>query len=136
MQRRSLRYGNRMKLSLDRPVTAHLVRGYGPEGILIGERWYRSSVVVTPERLIEDWAPRTVESLTAADVRILVDLRPQVLLLGCGARQRFPSREVLAALHEARIGLEVMDTGAACRTYNLLLAEGRKVAAALILDNA
>ncbi len=136
MRRHGLRYVTRMKLNLDPAATAQFVRAYGPEGILVGERWYRSSLVVAATGVRENWPPKSVESLTNAHVAGLIELRPQVLLLGSGMRQRFPSREVLAPLYEARIGFEVMDTAAACRSYNLLLAEGREVVAALILDSA
>jgi len=74
-----------------------------------------------------------VDELTASDLEPVLALRPEVLLLGSGPRQVFPAPELLAQLYAARIGFEVMDTGAACRTYNVLVGEGRAVAAALII---
>jgi uncharacterized protein len=90
-------------------------------------------VIVSAARLIADWRPQHIGELTAADLEPALALEPQVLLLGSGARQVFPSPELLAQLYAARIGFEVMDTSAACRTYNVLVGEGREVAAALII---
>ena len=122
-----------MKFNLDRPATAHIVRSYAPGLIRIGDRDIAASVIVTASTLIEPWRPRRMMDLAAADLEPVLALRPEVLLLGSGARQVFPPHELLARLHAARIGVEVMDTGAACRTYNVLVGEGRAVAAALII---
>jgi uncharacterized protein len=123
-----------MKFTLDRPGSAHVVRAYSPGRLRIGDRDVTCSVIVTAATLVEPWRPRRVDELAADDLEAIVTLAPEVLLLGTGARQVFPAATVLAPLHRARIGFEVMDTGAACRTYNLLLAEDRRVAAALILE--
>lgn len=131
-----MQYGNRMKFNLEQPATAHLVRAYGPGLLRIGERSFDASLIVTASTLIERWRPRRMEDLEPDDLGPLIGLRPEVLLLGSGRRQKFPERRVLAALYESRIGFEIMDTGAACRTYNVLVGEGRNVAAALILEVA
>lgn len=122
-----------MKFTLDRPGTLHIVRGYTPGQLRIGELEYSRSVIVSATTLIADWRPQHIGELTAADLEPALALKPQVLLLGSGARQVFPSPELLAQLYAARVGFEVMDTGAACRTYNVLVGEGREVAAALII---
>jgi len=122
-----------MKFTLDRPGTLHVVRGYVPGQLRIGEREFGRSVIVSARTLIEDWRPQRIDELTAADLEPVLALRPQVLLLGSGPRQVFPARDLLAQLYAARVGFEIMDTGAACRTYNVLVAEGRAVAAALII---
>jgi uncharacterized protein len=122
-----------MKFNLDRPGTPNVVRGYAPGQLRIGEREFARSVIVSATTLIEDWRPQHVDELTALDLEPALALKPQVLLLGSGARQVFPSPALLAQLYAARIGFEVMDTGAACRTYNVLVGEGRDVAAALII---
>ena len=75
-----------------------------------------------------------MQDLAPADLVPVLELQPEVLLIGSGPRQKFPDRGTLAALYESRIGFEIMDTGAACRTYNVLVAEGRSVAAALIVE--
>ena len=123
-----------MKFNLDQPSTINVVRAYGPGLIRIGERSFSRSVIVTATTLLEDWRPRRISDLQESDLGELLRLRPEVLLIGSGLRQEFPQRATLAALYAARVGFEVMDTGAACRTYNVLAAEGRNVAAALIVE--
>jgi uncharacterized protein len=122
-----------MRFTLDRPATQYVVRSYVPGRLAIGEREFSRSVIVSAQALIEDWRPQTMAELAATDLEAALALQPEVLLLGSGTRQVFPSAALLAELHARRIGFEVMDTGAACRTYNLLVAEGREVAAALII---
>jgi uncharacterized protein len=122
-----------MKLSLDLPARTHVIRAYAPGEIRVGEVVYHASLIVTAASLIEDWRPTSMADLQPADFEPILALRPEVLLVGSGARQQFPDRAILASLYAARIGFEIMDTGAACRTYNVLVAEGREVAAALIL---
>jgi len=112
----------------------NFVRAYSAAEIIIGERILRTSIVVTARNLIADWPPRSIADLTQTHLAAVFALGPQVVLLGTGARQRFPEARILAAAARAGIGLEVMDTAAACRTYNVLLAEERQVAAALILE--
>jgi uncharacterized protein len=123
-----------VKLHLERPGGIHLVRGYSDAGIRIDDRLYAESVVVNAETVIEGWPPRTLADATAEDLRQALALHPEVLLIGTGRKQAFPARELLALLHESRVGFEIMDTGAACRTYNVLASEGRNVAAALIVE--
>jgi uncharacterized protein len=112
---------------------AHAIRAYSDQGVRIGERTLNTSVIVSAERVVEDWRPAGVDDLLTEDFGPVLELHPEVVLLGTGARQRFPDHRVFAALHAARVGIEVMDTGAACRTYNVLLGEGRRVVAALLL---
>jgi len=123
-----------MKFSLDQPATINVVRACAAGAIRIGERTFGGSLVVTPRTIIEPWRPRTMGELEAADLEPVLALRPQVLLIGSGARQEFPDRALFHALYESRIGFEIMNTAAACRTYNVLAAEGRDVAAALIVE--
>jgi uncharacterized protein len=125
-----------MKFNLDAPAAINVVRGYGPGTIRIGERTFSRSLIVTATRIIEDWRPLGIPDLHVTDLDPLLELRPEVLLIGSGTRQVFPDRATLAALYSAGLGFEIMDTGAACRTYNVLVAEGREVAAALIVEPA
>ena len=122
-----------MKFTLDRPATRHVVRGYSPGALRIGEQRVFAQRDRVRQTLITDWRPQRMDELTAADLEPALALRPEVLLLGSGARQVFPPHDLLAQLYAARVGFEVMDTGAACRTYNVLVGEGREVAAALLI---
>jgi uncharacterized protein len=90
------------------------------------------SFIMTPEVLIQDWAPQQPDQLHQDHLQILLELQPEVVLLGTGERLVFPAVRITADLLGAGIGVEVMDTAAACRTYNILMHEGRHVAAALI----
>ena len=122
-----------MKFHLDAPGGVNLVRGYAPGRLRIGDHTLEASVIVTATALLEHWRPRQAADITTADLEPLLGLAPEVVLLGTGERQYFPAPEILGVLFAHRIGVEVMDTSAACRTYNVLVGEGRSVAAALIV---
>ncbi|ALP52807.1 hypothetical protein Tel_06365 [Candidatus Tenderia electrophaga] len=92
-----------------------------------------SSAIITAKQLIRDWPPQCVEELTQAHVAALAQLNPEVAIIGTGARLQWPKRALLRPLVEAGIGFEIMDTAAACRTYNVLSYEERRVAAALMM---
>ncbi|WP_041604115.1 Mth938-like domain-containing protein [Thioflavicoccus mobilis] len=111
----------------------YLIQGYEPGAIRIAGQTYREGLIVTPRRLVPGWGPVAAAQLTPADVEALLDFAPQVILLGTGERQVFPAATLLTAAHKRRIGIEVMDTGAACRTYNILVGEGRDVVAGLMM---
>ena len=107
--------------------------GHGADYVRLGLVEYRENIIVTPERIITGWAPGGFDALTEADFAAVANLGPEVALLGTGATLRFPHPRLTRALIEAGIGLEVMDTPAVCRTFNILAAEGRKVAAAVLI---
>jgi uncharacterized protein len=109
--------------------------GYGEGFVLVNAQRHESSLIVTPERAIA-WPVASFGALASGHFETLAALEVEVVLLGTGARQRFPAAALSAPLRAARIGFEVMDVPAACRTYNILLAEARRVAAALILEKA
>jgi len=125
-------------MKLHSPVTAGLfsITAYDAGHIDVNGRRLTKSLLLTPQRLIEEWPPATVDSLTESDLQAVAELGCPIVLLGTGQRQRFPARTLLRPLLERGLGVEVMDTFAACRTYNILMAEGRDVAAALILECA
>lgn len=93
-----------------------------------------TSFIIAPRQLRRDWPPRAYGELTAEHLTGLLELEPDVVLLGTGMTFRYPAPTLLSPLTGRGIGVEVMDSGAACRTYNVLLAEGRNVVAALLLD--
>ena len=121
-----------MKIQLERPPGVNRIRAYAPGHITVNQEIYTASVLVTPER-VTDWAPQMFAHLSEPHFRALAALHPEVVLLGTGARLCFPPPALTRALPESGIGFEVMDTGAACRTYNILVAEGRRVLAALLM---
>lgn len=108
--------------------------GHGPGYVRLGVVEYRENVVVTPEKIVTGWASGGFDALSAQDFAGLATLAPEVVLLGTGMTIRFPHPRLTRSLTDARIGVEVMDTPAACRTFNILAAEGRKVAAAILID--
>ena len=122
-----------MKIERESAEGRNLFTGYGPGYVEVNARRIAASVVVAPDRIEENWGPATVRELSSAKLGALAELAPEIVLLGTGAKLEFPEPALLAPLYAARIGVEVMDTQAACRTYNILLGEGRKVVAALIL---
>jgi uncharacterized protein len=111
----------------------NVVTGLGPGWVRIGTTEYRENLVVTPDAVATGWAAAGFDALAESDFAPLAEGRPDVVLLGTGSSIRFPHPRLSRALVDAGIGLEVMDTAAACRTYNILAAEGRKVAAALFI---
>jgi len=113
--------------------SALLVQGYDSGEIRVGGQSYRRSVILTRERIIDDWRPQRKDELEASDFELIRSLDTEILLLGTGPVLSFPSPALTAPLLEAGIGVEVMDTAAACRTFNVLLSEGRTVVAALLL---
>jgi uncharacterized protein len=121
-----------MDLTLDRPGEHLYVRTVNQQGIRIGDQWYSGTIVLTPDQVIEDWPPATVQDVQARHLQVLLALQPEVLLLGTGARQSFLPPAVMADVYRAGAGMEVMTTDAACRTFNLLAGDGRKVVAALL----
>jgi uncharacterized protein len=121
-----------MKFHLSR-AEGNVFTGYGPDYVRLGVVEYRSNLLVTPERVVSGWAAAGFDALSEADFAALGELKPEVVLLGTGASLRFPHPRLTRALSDAGIGVEVMDTAAACRTFNILAAEGRKVAAAVFV---
>jgi len=114
--------------------TGNTVTGLGAGWVRIGTQEYRTSLVLTPDTVVAEWAPSGFDGLAEADFARLLGHAPEIVLIGTGAAIRFPHPRLTRALTDAQIGFEVMDTAAACRTYNILAAEGRKVVAALIID--
>ncbi|MCC6209827.1 MAG: hypothetical protein IT513_02170 [Burkholderiales bacterium] len=124
-----------MKLHAAAPSALNRFSGYGEDFVMINGRRHAASeanaLIVMPERILP-WSAAAFDALTEADFEVFLGLGLEVLLLGTGARQRFPHPRLTRALAERRVGLETMDLRAACRTYNILMAEERRVAAALL----
>lgn len=122
-----------MKLHLSRTEGTYQITGYGADFVAVNGVRHDRSIVVTANTILTDWAVSSIAQLADRDVARLAALKPEVVLLGTGPRTQFPSISVLRPLIDERIGYEIMDTGAACRTFGVLSAEGRQVLAALIV---
>jgi len=122
-----------LKLHREAASALNTFTSYGSGYVVVNTQRIEKSVVVLPDRIISDWAATTFEALAPEHFAALGDLGCEVILLGTGNQLRFPRPEIMRPIVQSRVGLEVMDVQAACRTYNILLAEGRNVAAALLL---
>ena len=124
-----------MQFTQQRPDGGNFIRRYGADFIVVGEREIRESCIVGPVALTP-WAPRSVEELGVEHLVMLFELEPEVVVLSTGATQKFPRASLRAEFATRRIGLEVMEIGAASRTYNVLVGEERKVLAAILLPGS
>src|SRR6478752_1185050 len=111
-------------------VPANLVHSYEPGRIKIGERWLSGDVIVAPDRLIEGWRAAAPAEITLAELEPALALEPQIVLLGTGAALVWPEADLMSELAARGVGLEIMSTPAACRTFNVLVHERRRVVAA------
>ena len=123
-----------MKLQHNIQIGQNLVTSVGVDYINVNGIRHEASMLLLPQRIEPAWGAAGFEALSEADFAPIIEIGCDVLLFGTGSRQRFPQPALLRALMEARIGVEIMDTPAACRTYNFLVLEGRNAAAALLLD--
>jgi len=125
-----------MQFTQHTPGGLNLIRRYGSDFVAVGDEEFRASCVIGANTLIRDWPPRDVASLKPEHLAPLFELQPEVVVLSTGAQQRFPSAALRAEFATRRIGIEVMEVGAACRTYNVLVSEERKVLAAVLLPGS
>ena len=121
-----------MKLHASAPSALHTFSGYGEGFVTINGERHEGSLIVLPEKLLP-WDVAGFDNLKEADFGVFLALDLEILLLGTGSKQRFPHPRLTRALADKRIGVESMDLQAACRTYNILMAEERRVAAALLV---
>ena len=122
-----------MKLVLNQPGESYTIHGYRPGVLMINGEPYTQSLAISATQLIPDWRPQTIGDLQAEDFAVFEELEAGLILLGTGAKQIFPAIECYAPLLERNIAVEIMDTPAACRTFNILVSEGRPVAAGLMM---
>ena len=125
-----------MKLHANSTQQYQTVTAYDDNGVEINLVRFNASLLVLPETPPAPWPVTGFAQLTADDFAAIEAMRPDVVILGTGRRQRFVHPKLTTALTARRVGVECMDNPAACRTYNILMAEGRKVALALIFDSA
>lgn len=122
-----------MQLTLENPDFRYLLRGISADGVLVNDKTLQHSFILTPNELVENWRPSSIQELVPEDMQAILDLNPVLVILGTGTRQQFPSAAVMAACLTRGIGIEVMDNAAAARTFNVLATEGRKVVAGFIV---
>jgi uncharacterized protein len=122
-----------VQLSQENPDFLYVLRGVSDAGVLVNQETLSRSFLLAPNQIVEDWRPTSSADLLPDDMDAVLALQPALVLLGTGARLRFPSAAVMAALLTRGIGIEVMDSSAAARTFNVLATEGRRVVAAFLL---
>ncbi|QWD99902.1 Mth938-like domain-containing protein [Polynucleobacter sp. JS-Mosq-20-D10] len=123
-----------MKLQSDPHSGANTITGYGDGYIEINKIPYSHAVLLSSDGEILEWGVKSFEELSSTDFAQMASLKPELIIIGTGKRQRFPRPELLKTLIEAKLGFEIMDSQAACRTYNILVGEGRQVLLALIVE--
>ena len=123
-----------MKLQSDPHSGANTITGYGDGYVEINQTPYAHAVLLSSDGAINEWPVQSFEGLEADHFAQMVALKPELILIGTGSKQWFPKPELLKALISAKIGFEIMDSQAACRTYNILVGEGRQVLLALIVE--
>ncbi|KAA0084096.1 Mth938-like domain-containing protein [Trinickia soli] len=123
-----------MKLHQDSSGALNTVTGYGADYVEVNLVRHESSIVLLPDVPVSDWPVSSFDVLGPEHFELLLSQAPELVVFGSGARLRFPHPRLTAALSARRIGVETMDFMAACRTYNILMAEGRRVAAALLIE--
>ncbi len=121
-----------MDLSFQAPGEHNYIRALTAEGITVGNSTYSRSLLLAADQLIPDWPPQCMADLEKAHLDALFQLQPELVLLGTGSRQEFPAGEFMMEFHRRGVGIEIMSTAAACRTFNVLVAESRQVLAALL----
>jgi uncharacterized protein len=121
-----------MPLAEDKISSRYSISAYSSNGIVINNQGYRQSLVLSAQTIICPWPVGSIDELDELNLKDVLDLNPDVVLLGTGEHQHFPSARIFALFGEQGIGLEVMNNGALCRTFNILVAEDRAVVAAVI----
>ncbi|RZI81060.1 MAG: hypothetical protein EOP38_20605 [Rubrivivax sp.] len=122
-----------MKLQADRAEGVNVINAYTRQTVSINGREYTGSVLVPPSGEPVDWAAASLAELTEAHFEQIADMAPELVVFGSGPTLKFAPPALMRALMQRRIGVETMDTPAACRTYNILVGEGRRVVAALLV---
>ena len=124
-----------MKIELDTiSRDQYRIESYSNDTVVINGTGYSSSLIISPKKLVTGWQVSAFADLAAQHIDTITELEPEIIILGTGKKVRFPDPQIIAGIFSRDIGFEVMDTGAACRCYNLLVSEDRRVAAGLIIS--
>ncbi|MEE9325918.1 MAG: Mth938-like domain-containing protein [Cocleimonas sp.] len=122
-----------MKFAEENDNSSYTITAYDSDYIAINGKNFHQSLVLSPQKFIPDWTPQSYSLLEDSHLNEFYELNAEIILLGTGEKQIFPNKEILRRLAKEQIGFEIMDTHAACRTFNILMAEGRNVVAGLFL---
>ena len=122
-----------MKMTQEFGAGQYAITAYDRGAIRINQTVHTTSVIIAPDKLDTEWPAESFADLGTDSLEILLDWEPEVVVVGTGERQQFPPAEVFQLFLSRGVGIEIMDTGSACRTYNILMSEGRRVVAALLL---
>ena len=122
-----------MKFSEDLNSGSQVIDRYDDESITINEKMFTQSLIVSNFQIIENWPVNEINDLSNQSLQAIIELQPEVIIIGTGKQILFPRPENYSSVINMGIGIEFMNTGAACRTYNVLLSEDRKVAAGIII---
>ena len=120
-----------MKFAEDHNTANYKISGYDQDSIGINGLPHSKSLVLSPMELLNDWTPSKYSELSADHLDAIYAMKPEIIILGTGLKQIFPPSEILRRLAKEQIGYEIMDTQAACRTFNILMAEDRTVVAGM-----
>ena len=123
-----------MQFSQDFAGDGYVITAYDASSITVNGKRFTRSLIVSAGQIQENWPVSTIQQLQAHHIESFIQHKPELIILGTGSKQRFPAVELYAALSRQNIGIEFMDSGAACRTYNILTGEGRNVVAGIIID--
>jgi len=121
-----------MDLTLEKPGDHLFIRSVSAQGIQVVDEFYHSSIIVSAKRVIPDWPVTSFENISEQHLEKIIDLQPEIVLIGSGARQAFLPPPLMMFFYNRGVGFEVMTTAAACRTFNVLVSESRNVVAGLI----
>ena len=122
-----------MKFAEDHNNSRYKITGYDSESVEINGLPHKHAFILSPMELVDDWEPQDIASLKTEHFEVFYEMKPEVIILGTGVKQIFPDREIFKYLVQNRIGYEIMDTQAACRTFNIIMAEGRTVVAGMFI---
>lgn len=123
-----------MKIELDdNTYQANRINSYTSGSIQVGNKQFNSSTIVTPSNIISNWPPRLFSDIQPHHFDQIIAIESELFLFGTGSKQCFPSNDLLSHITKLNINFEFMDTGAACRSYNILLQEGRNIVAVLLM---
>jgi uncharacterized protein len=125
-----------MEFNLEVPYNQFFIRSISEKGIRISDEYYNSPFIISGQRIVPQWNVESIEEINEASLQVIFDLQPEVILIGTGKTQVFLPPATQAHFFRHNIGFEVMTTDAACRTFNVLVAEGRHVVAALLPLNS